>query len=47
MGGHVLLQEIFPDPGIKPMSLTSPALTGGSFTNSATWEAQMTGYTLS
>ena len=27
-----------PDPGIKPMSLTSPALAGGFFTTSATWE---------
>ena len=29
-----------PDPGIKPMSLISPALAGGFFTTSATWEAQ-------
>ena len=29
-----------PNPGIKPMSLASPALTGGFFTTSATWEAQ-------
>ena len=27
------------DPGIKPMSLSSPALAGGFFTTSATWEA--------
>ena len=27
-----------PDPGIKPLSLTSPALAGGFFTISATWE---------
>ena len=27
-----------PDPGIKPRSLTSPALTGGFFTTSATWK---------
>ena len=26
-----------PDPGIKPASLTSPALAGGFFTTSATW----------
>ena len=26
-----------PDPGIKPMSLTSPVLAGGFFTPSATW----------
>ena len=29
-----------PDPGIEPMSLMSPALAGGFFTTSATWEAQ-------
>ena len=28
-----------PSPGIKPASLTSPALAGGFFTTSATWEA--------
>ena len=28
-----------PNPGIKPMSLSSPALAGGFFTTSATWEA--------
>ena len=28
-----------PDPGIKPMSLTSPALAGRFFTTTATWEA--------
>ena len=28
-----------PDPGIEPMSLTSPALADGFFTTSATWEA--------
>ena len=27
-----------PDPGIEPVSLTSPALAGGFFTISATWE---------
>ena len=27
------------DPGIKRMSFTSPALAGGFFTTSATWEA--------
>ena len=31
-----------PNPGIKPTSLTSPALAGGFFTTSATWEAQNT-----
>ena len=28
-----------PEPGIKPASLASPALAGGVFTTSATWEA--------
>ena len=28
-----------PDPGIKPMSLMFPALAGGFFTTSTTWEA--------
>ena len=27
-----------PDPGIEPMSLVSPALAGGFFTISSTWE---------
>ena len=29
------------DPGIKPASLRSPALAGGFFTTSATWEVVM------
>ena len=29
-----------PDPGIEPVSLMSPALAGGFFTSSTTWEAQ-------
>ena len=33
-----------PDPGIQPMSLVSPALTGGFFTTSATWKAQEKGW---
>ena len=32
----------FPNPKIEPMSLTSPALAGGFFTTSATWEAFFT-----
>ena len=28
-----------PDPGIKPGALESPALAGGLFTTSATWQA--------
>ena len=28
------------DPGIEPVSLVSPTLTGGFFTTSTTWEAQ-------
>ena len=31
--------EDLPDPGGEPVSLTSPALAGGFFTISATWEA--------
>ena len=31
-----------PDPGIKPVSLRSPALAGGFFTTSATWETLCT-----
>ena len=30
-----------PDPGTKPASLMTPALTGRFFTTSATWEAQI------
>ena len=30
-----------PNPGIEPASLLSPALAGGFFTTSATWEAQL------
>ena len=29
------------NPGIEPTSLASPALAGGFFTTSATWEAQI------
>ena len=28
-----------PNPGIEPVSLTSPVLAGGFFTTSTTWEA--------
>ena len=41
VGCHALLQEIFPNPGINPTSLTSPALAGRFFATSATWEAQL------
>ena len=40
-GCHTLLQGDLPDPGIKPASLMSPALGGGFFTTSTTWEAQI------
>ena len=33
-----------PNPGIKPMFLTFPALAGGFFTTSATWEAHTMEY---
>ena len=32
--------EDLPDPGIEPESLMPPALAGGFFTTSITWEAQ-------
>ena len=32
------------DPGMEPSFLTSPALTGGFFTTSAIWEAQIREY---
>ena len=32
-----------PDPGIKPASLVSPALAGGYFATSTTWEAPSKG----
>ena len=32
-----------PDPGIRPMSLLSPALADGFFTTSTTWEAPISG----
>ena len=30
-----------PDPGIKPVSLTSPALADGFFTTNATWVSEI------
>ena len=33
-----------PDPGIEPVSLTSPALAGRFFTTSAPWEALSCSY---
>ena len=39
VGCHFLLQRNLPEPGIEPPSLASPALAGGFFTTSATWEA--------
>ena len=35
-----------PDPGIKPSSLRSPALAGGFFTTSTTWEAYFYYYSI-
>ena len=35
-----------PDPDIEPESLPSPALAGGFFTTSGTWEASKVGQTL-
>jgi len=49
--GHVqtrILEELpcpspgdLPDPGIKPVSLISPALAGRFFTTNTTWEAPL------
>ena len=36
--------EDLPEPGIEPTSLTSPALAGGFFTTSATWETRTQEY---
>ena len=33
-----------PDPGMEPASLMSPALTGGFFTTTVTWEALSPSY---
>ena len=41
VGCHALLQGIFPDTGIEPTSFRSPALAGGFFTTSSTWEARI------
>ena len=40
VGCHFLLQEIFLTEGSNPHLFLSPALAGGFFTTSATWEAQ-------
>ena len=39
MGGHALLQGIFPTQVSNPGLLHLPELAGGFFTTSATWEA--------
>ena len=39
VGFHALLQGNLSNPGIEPTYLMSPALAGGFFTTSATWEA--------
>ena len=40
-GLSFLSPEDLPHPGIKPVSFMSPALAGGFFTPSATWETQL------
>ena len=37
----------FLDPGTEPAPLTSPALAGGFFTTSATWEALLANMVIS
>ena len=39
VGSHSLPPEVLPYRGIEPKSLMSPALAGGFFATSATWEA--------
>ena len=39
-GSPCPLPEDLPSPGIEPISLTSPALAGGFFATSATWESR-------
>ena len=34
-------QGDLPDPGIEPATLASPALAGGFFTTSTSWEAHL------
>ena len=41
VGCHALLQGILLTQGSKPLSLISPALAGGFFTTSVTWEAHL------
>ena len=41
---HALLQGVFLDPGIIPLSLRAPALAGGFFTTSTPWEAHTSKY---
>ena len=41
VGCHALLQGIFPTQEFEPTSLMSPALAGGFFTTSTTWEAHL------
>ena len=36
---HALLQGNLPNPGIEPMSPTSPTLAAGFFITSTNWEA--------
>ena len=39
VGCHALTPGDLPHPGIEPVFLMSPALAGGFFTTSASWEA--------
>ena len=44
VGWRCLLQGLFLTQGLNPLYLTSPALAGGFFTTSATWEALLETY---
>ena len=39
--GSVPSSRVLPDPGMEHASLTSPAVAGGFFVTSATWEVQI------
>ena len=43
VGCHAILQGIIPTQGSKPTYLMSPALAGGFFITSITWEACVSG----
>ena len=45
--GAISFSRDLPDPGVEPMSLVCPALAGGFFTTTATWETYELGLAFS